>query len=139
MSRPTNNFRVLLVMVAVSAFASQGEGVRPTRDYNVITQEEMMDAHLQTALAAVEAFHPRWLTPRGQDSFRTPSEVWVYMDNVRLGDISTLKTVHPSTFRLIRHFDPNAATARWGVGHAAGVIQIESFKEATDKAGPPPT
>ncbi|GAC1466639.1 MAG: hypothetical protein PVSMB1_15900 [Gemmatimonadaceae bacterium] len=97
----------------------------------------MTEAHYQTALEAVEALHPRWLTPRGPDSFRTPSEVWVYMDNVRLGDISTLKAIHPSTVKLIRRFDANAATARWGVGHAAGVIQIESFREARDRSAAP--
>ena len=97
-----------------------------------------MEHHFQSAYEAVEALRGQWLQARGPDSFSTPSQVWVYMDNVRLGDVESLRGVHPSTILSIRHFDANAATARWGVGHAAGVIYIQTFPSAAPMPATPP-
>jgi hypothetical protein len=48
----------------------------------------------------------------------------VYIDNVRLGGVEMLRTVSTSNISKIAHLSANDATARYGVGHAAGVIEI---------------
>lgn len=142
------SIRRTLVALAVAAVAaacanppaaSDVEGApTPARvDRNVITQQEILDKHFINAYDAVEGLRAFWLSSRGTDSFRTPSQVWVYMDNVKLGDVETLRTIHPSDILSIRHFDANEANARWGVGHSAGVIYVTTFKGDRSLAVPP--
>jgi hypothetical protein len=93
---------------------------------NVITQEQMVAQHFKNAYEAVQALHPNWLTTRGTDSFRSPSQVWVYLDDAKLGGVDQLTTIAPSTVGTIRHFNGVDASARWGLDHGAGVIQVVS-------------
>ena len=93
---------------------------------NVITQEQMVAQHFKNAYEAVQALHPNWLTTRGTDSFRSPSQVWVYLDDAKLGGVDQLSTIAPSTVGTIRHFNGVDASARWGLDHGAGVIQVLS-------------
>jgi hypothetical protein len=93
---------------------------------NVITQEQMVQQHFRNAFEAVQALHPNWLSSRGTDSFRAPSQVVVYLDDVRLGGVDQLSSIAPSTVRTIRHFNGVDAAARWGLDHGAGVIQVIS-------------
>jgi outer membrane cobalamin receptor len=69
------------------------------------------------------------MSTRGTDSFNSPSVVLVYFDNVKLGGIETLRTIEPGAIAKIEHFDGPEATARWGVGHAGGVILISTSKK----------
>jgi hypothetical protein len=92
------------------------------KDPNVITAAEMIASNFNTAFDAVQALHPNWLRPRGQDSFGNPSQVLVYIDNMRLGTVVTLRTLDLRSIRYLRYFDGPSATSRWGTGHAGGVI-----------------
>jgi hypothetical protein len=112
---------------AAAADSQAAQGARPARsNRNVITQEQMVQQHFKNAYEAVQALHPNWLTTRGTDSFRSPSQVWVYLDDARLGGIDQLSTIAPSTVGTIRHFNGVDASARWGLDHGAGVIQVIS-------------
>src|SRR5256885_6454844 len=73
------------------------------RDRNMITQAQMGDHRFSTAYEAVEALRSNWLNTRGTDSFQKPSTVRVYLDNVSLGDIQTLKTIAVSTVVYMRY------------------------------------
>jgi hypothetical protein len=129
---------VLLLGIAPACAPRQPTDETPRRDRNTLTQDDLADRHFQSAYDAVEALRSNWLNPRGPDSFQTPSQVWVYLDNVRLGDVQTLRGIHPSTILSIRHFDANDATARWGIGHSAGVIYITGFKDPKRMPATPP-
>ncbi len=133
--RPAQLLLVLSVVANAVACAanppSDGAPAAPAGDRTVITHQQMLDGHFQTAYDAVEALRGMWLRPKGPDSFTVPSQVWVYVDNVRLGDVESLRGIHPSTVLSLRYYNSNEATARWGVGHAAGVIQV------TTLTGPP--
>ena len=109
----------------------------PRVDRSVITQQEMLEKHFQSAYEAVSALRTNWLQTRGTDSFNTPSQVWVYVDNVKYGDVESLRGIHPSTILNIRHYDANEATARWGIGHGAGVIQVTTLTDRSTIALPP--
>lgn len=127
MRRETGRLIVLAVVVLAGACSSARKTADvPHLDRDVITGEELIKAHFITVFDAIEALHPPWLTARGPDSFASPSEVLVYLDNVKLGGVSNLRNVDLHGIRYIRHFDGVAATARWGVGHAAGVILIST-------------
>lgn len=127
MRRDIGRLIVLAVLVLCGACSSgQKTANLPRRDRNVITGEELMKGHFITVYDAVEALHPPWLDARGPDSFVTPSEVLVYLDNVKLGGVTHLRNLDRHSIRYIRHYDGVAATARWGMGHAAGVIFVST-------------
>jgi hypothetical protein len=135
--RQIHRLTALLLLASACAGNPQGESA-PRSDRTTLTQKDLMEHHFQSAYEAVEALRGQWLQPRGPDSFSTPSQVWVYMDNVKLGDVESLRGVHPSTILSIRHFDANAATARWGVGHSAGVIYVQTYPSASPMPAAPP-
>ena len=109
--------------------ADQG-GARSNR--NVITHEQIVQQNFRTALDAVQALRPNWLRTRGADSFQSPTQVIVYLDNVRMGGVDQLATITPSNVATITHFDGVQASGRWGLDHGAGVIQVIS------RVGPTP-
>ncbi len=96
-------------------------------DRNVLVAADLAEQHFNTAYDAIEALRSNWLQARGPDSFATPSVVWVYFDAVRLGTVETLRTLDLKVLNRIEHFDGIAATARWGVGHSAGVILVTAL------------
>jgi hypothetical protein len=116
-----------LAVLLVGCATNPPGGRAPRGDRDVVTEEQLNEQNFPSAYDAVEALHSNWLQSRGPDSFSNPTEVWVYLDNVKLGDVSTLRTIHPRTIREIRHYDGTQATARWGIGHGAGVIFLTSF------------
>lgn len=95
--------------------ASQGLG-------DVLVAEQVRQ--FSDAFQAVQALRPMWLRGRGTDSIRNPSQVWVYMDNSRLGGVGTLRTISTLDIGEIRFYDGLEASQRWGIGHGAGVIAL---------------
>lgn len=108
--------------------ASSGVGTPGARiDRNVLLGAALREQHYNTVYDAVEALRSTWLQARGPDSFTNPSVVLVYFDNVRLGGVERLREVDLLSIGRIEHFDGTSATARWGVGHSAGVILLTSI------------
>ena len=98
----------------------------------MLTQEQIAAQHFNTVYDAVEALRSNWLQTRGTDSFQNPSEVRVYLDNTLLGGVQKLREIAANTVTFIKYFDGVAATARWGVGHAAGVIYLSTHPMTSD-------
>lgn len=96
---------------------------------NEISQEQIQALHVNNLYDAVQALHSPWLSTRGTDSFRTPSQVWVYLDDTKLGGVETLRDIVPATVGYIQHYDGIAASARWGLDHGAGVIYVSSRRK----------
>lgn len=109
--------------------------VAPRSDRNVLTAEQIQSQTFQNAYEVVEALRTNWLRPRGTDSFQSPSVVIVYLDNVKLGGVETLRGLQLSNIQSIRHYDASSANARWGLGHASGAIQVLTVGGG---ANPPP-
>jgi hypothetical protein len=129
------SFTLLATVVLVSACASRvrtGE----VRDHAMLTKEQIAENHFNTAFDAVEALRSNWLKARGTDSFQTPSEVVVYLDNTRLGGTDTLREIAANTITYMRFFDGVAATGRWGIGHGAGVIFVSTHAQGVDPVPP---
>ena len=121
--------RVVVVLIGVSACASSSgtPGSAGSGSRNTLTRQQLTEQHFENAYDAVSALRSNWLQARGPDSFNTPSQVWVYMDATKLGDVQTLKAVSIRDIQSIEHLDGNAAQARYGVGHGAGAIVISTF------------
>ena len=98
-------------------------GVR-SRDTSVLTAEQLRSQYFATAYDAVAALRATWIQARGRDSFSNPTEVQVYLDDVRLGGAETLRSISMTFVVSIEHFDANTATARWGLGHGSGAINV---------------
>lgn len=136
MGRRLRSFTFVAAAVLVSGCASRvrtGE----VRDHATLTKEQIAENHFNTAYDAVEALRSNWLKARGTDSFQTPSEVLVYVDNTRFGGTDTLRQIAANTIVYIRFFDGVAATGRWGIGHAAGVIFVSTHEQGVDPVPPP--
>ena len=134
--------RIVRRLALVAAFSvggclHNGPKTGDVRDHAVLTKEQIAENHFNTAYDAVEALRSNWLRARGTDSFQTPSEVLVYLDNTRLGGTDTLREIAANTIYYMRFFDGVAATGRWGVGHAAGVIYVSTHPVGIDVAPPP--
>ena len=132
--------RLLSVSVSVMLFAIGGcLNYRSTSnsgtDRNLITKEQIADSRFQTAYDAVEALHSNWLQTRGTDSFQTPSQVKVLLDNTELGGTSTLRDITTRSVSWIRFYDGLSAQSRWGIGHSAGVIYVSTHAPSSDPPG----
>lgn len=120
----------------VASCAHQTGGSQPRNDMNVLTQKTLTDNHFLTAYDAIESLRSNWLKAKGQDSFTTPTEVRVYLNNTLLGGVETLRNIGTPTVVFIRHYDAISATARWGLGHGAGVIYVSTGAESGEPGDP---
>ncbi len=110
-------------LLSSSCAGTTSERVQQTpTNRDIITQEQLHQ--FTNAYEAIQALRPTWLRPRGVNSIRSPSQVWVYRDGTRLGGVETLRGASILDIAEIRFYDAAAANQRWGVGHGAGVISV---------------
>src|SRR5688572_14384466 len=99
--------KLRLGLLALSLGAGCVTGPRSTsksaNDYSVLTSEQLQSRHFQNVYQAVLTLRSNWLSSRGIDSFRSPSEVWVYLDGARLGGLRTLSTVSIQGVSSVSH------------------------------------
>ena len=132
MHRPLGRLALLVLLAlpaATVACASRSSSAGHTRDRPDLITKSQFDPRYTNALEVVQALRANWLQTRGSDSFRTPSQVVVYMDNLPMGGIAALRQIRLDVVEYIRHYDAGAATSRWGTGHGAGVIYVSTRKE----------
>lgn len=117
----------LCLLLAACASATQG-GPRAGR--NVITAAQIEAEGLEGATAheAVERFHNEWLLGSPATSPTDPPRLFptVYVNDIRMGEIETLRTVPGGDILEIRFLDPRDADFRYGTGHRGGVIVIRT-------------
>lgn len=129
----------ILISIALGLFlplsacyrASAGPGAVST-DRSFLTREEVQDARFNSAWDAVQVLRGNWLHDRGTASFRLQTEILVYLDGVKQGTVSFLRSIPTTNVESIRFFSGMDATTRWGLDHGKGVIYV------TSTAGRPP-
>jgi hypothetical protein len=94
---------------------------------SVLTQDDLVDHQYENVLEAVQTLRANWLNDRGPDSFASPSHIWVYIDNTKVGDVQSLAAISTRYVSSIRKVNGIDATARWGIGHSAGVIAVMTW------------
>ncbi len=126
--RPALLASALLLAVAAACSRTPSPPM-PAPDRDVLTQGDLVEHDFANAYDAIEALRPNWLQTRGPNSLLgTPTEVVVYLNDNKLGGVSTLSQVATPSIVTIRHFDGREATARWGLDHGAGAIVISTFR-----------
>jgi hypothetical protein len=98
-------------------------------DVNLITRYTIAEYGISNAYDAVDRLKSHWLRTKGIDSFTSPTQIQVYMDNTRLGGIATLRTISSVDIAYIRYIPPQDAAARWGFDHGQGVIFVSTRPE----------
>ena len=130
--------RQLLLLATVLVVACGGSGgsaspssaPRPVRGASdVIAESEIGASSYQTALEVVQNLRPNMLIPRGVTSDRSGMTaasipIIIYMDDIRLGEPSSLGNIPASRVKEIRFINSRDATTRYGTGHSSGVILV---------------
>lgn len=118
----------LLALSLASACVSTPRSARSSSsDVSAITSAQLAERHYQNVFQAVQALRSNWLSTRGFDSFSTPSQVVVYVDDARFGGIEALTNLSVQGVASVTHLNGIDATARWGIGHSAGVIAVHTW------------
>lgn len=112
------------------ASADDSGGTAYRRNATLISHEEVLASTASNALEFIQAARPGWLRKGGSVSFSMDGEVLVYLDDHRLGGIGTLHSIQLSGIRTIRFLDAVTATARFGLSHPHGAIQVQSRTRA---------
>jgi hypothetical protein len=126
MTRRFAPLAAILALVLGSACSRLQSEAGARGDRNTITKDQLTKNHYTTVYDAVESLRGNWLQTRGTDSFQSPSQVKVYLDNTMFGGVESMRNISTSTISFVRYFDGVSATARWGLDHGAGVIYISS-------------
>lgn len=116
----------LLLLVSLVACATTSAATSGSSD--VLTRTEIRGARASNAYEALQQLRPQFLRSRGRQSIREPAAGYpvVYINDVRYGDIGSLRTIGVEEIDEIRFISAADATTRWGTGHAGGVIQVRA-------------
>lgn len=118
---------ISVISTGLLACASGGSSVGPGTGRDVITAEELERAPgVTNAYEAVERLRPNFLRSRGPQSLRSPTvpPIIVYLDQVRLGQVETLRGITVEAIQQIRHVPARDAQQRFGLDHTGGVIEV---------------
>jgi len=117
----------LPLLLLCGACVSSRANPRHRVDMSVLTQDDLVDHQYENVLEAVQTLRSNWLNERGPDSFASPSHIWVYIDNTKVGGVQSLASISTRYISSIRKVNGIDATARWGIGHSAGVIAVMTW------------
>ncbi len=125
-------FGRMAALLLVMASTSCGVFVaRPRGDADIITLEEMQQNRFMNAYDAIAALHSNWMLVKpktfGTTTGGQQPQVIVYVDENRMPNgVDDLRAIEVQRIQYIRHYDPVAATQRFGVGHTEGAIQVST-------------
>lgn len=117
---------VLSVVLLFAACASPGRTASTHGRFDLLVEEQIRGQSFSTIYDVIAALRPNWLRTRGPDSFNSPSQVQVYVDNMRLGGVANLQQISTVSAYYVQYFDGLEASARWGLGHGAGAIYVST-------------
>jgi len=91
-----------------------------------LTQSQLAAANADNLYDAIIKLHPEWLSSRGATSVTdsSPTGVDVYMDGQLVGKADYMRDVRLLDVGSVRYWDAGQASARFGMGHPRGVIEI---------------
>ena len=93
---------------------------------NRLTQEQLAATNTSTLYDAISKLRPEWLSSRGPVSATdpTPTSVSVFMNGTLLGKVDVLRSMGALDVTDVRYWDAGQASARFGMGHPRGVIEV---------------
>ena len=116
----------LVLAVTLSGCASGGATRARSGSGTTLTREQLTAANTDNLYDAITKLRPEWLTSRGPTSVTdaTPTSPDVYMNGSMLGKVDYLRQVRLLDVTEVKYWDAGAASARFGMGHPRGVIEI---------------
>jgi len=120
-------FLVALASTAVTACASATkQTTSQPSSRNRLTREQLASANTANLYDAISKVRPEWLSSRGPTSVTnsTPTSVDVFMSGSMLGKAESLKEIGVIDVTEVRYWDAASASARFGMGHPRGVIEV---------------
>jgi hypothetical protein len=125
-SRSVRTRVAALVLLAASLSACGAARGGGSGSRNLITTADIVRVNAHTAYEAIARLQPQWLASRGPVSLTnpTPTEVSVYVSGIQAGGISYLQNLDVSMVVEMRYYAPGDASARFGIGHPRGVIDV---------------
>lgn len=125
------NFVILAVVVIILYGCASSDGSRERRDRNLITQEEIESANASNMYDVIDRLRPRWLVARSpMRSFAGDTDILVFQDDVRLGNLEVLRRISPESIKEARYLDASTASSTLpGISrgqHLAGAILLTS-------------
>jgi len=125
---PRSSTVVLLLPFAFACASAGGSGSPGAlhRDASVITESELRETSVSNLYEAIRNLRPEWLARRSPTTLRpeAESDIVVYMDRIRFGDLETLRTFTPTLATSVRFLSPTEAEAEFGPGHLHGAILV---------------
>ena len=131
-------FAVTLTALTAACSSNPALANRPRFDSSLINREQILEGQFTNAYDAVKLLRGSWLNTVRPESVRYPAVIQVYLDGVRLGDVSALSTVQALPIQFIRYYNAQDATSRWGLDHGAGAIYISTKVTRQGMSGLPP-
>lgn len=91
-----------------------------------LTQSEIAASNADNLYDVIAKLRPEWLSSRGPASVTnsTPTSVDIYMNGTMLGKAEIMRDVRIQDVTDVRYWDVGQASARFGMGHPRGVIEI---------------
>ncbi len=122
------SMRIVVAALVLGACASGGSGgpAVPRHNPDVITAQEVADAHVQTAYDAVSQLRPGFLASQGGTTRSHP--VQVIVDEMPQGGVSVLRSINSSEILEIRRLSASEATQKWGTGYTGGAIAVKTLR-----------
>lgn len=117
----------LLAMVcAIGCVSAASQGQSRSSSLNQLTRTDLAAANSDNLYDAITKLRPEWLSSRGPTSVSnsTPTSVDIFMGGSLLGKADYLKQVSVLDVSEVRYWDAASASARFGMGHPRGVIEI---------------
>jgi hypothetical protein len=119
-------FTACLLALALSACASGGHASNGS-NRNVITAEEITNAHETNAYAVIRSLRPNMLAVHGPTSISNQDPgIVVFLDGQRYGDVDALKELSTNNLAEIRFLTPGESQYRYGTGFPEGIIEVKS-------------
>lgn len=93
---------------------------------STLSREELQATNSDELYAAIAKLRPEWLSSRGPTSVSdpTPSSASVFMNGSLLGRAEYMRQMRVIDVTEVRYWNAGQASARFGMGHPRGVIEI---------------
>lgn len=120
----------VVVTTACASGGTSGGAGKPRYSQNVITADELATVDVSDAYQAIQRLRPQFLTNSrgptqlGSRSGTTDSGIQVYLNEQRLGDLSSLSQIPKNDIQEIRFLSASEASSRFGTGNTFGAIVV---------------
>lgn len=104
-----------------AAVARPGSG-----DGSTLSRAQLEETNSEDLYAAIAKLRPEWLSSRGPTSVSdpTPTSASVFMNGSLLGKAEYMRQMRVIDVTEVRYWNAGQASARFGMGHPRGVIEI---------------